>query len=181
MDLIEHLTSEHRDAERLLKQLKDTEPGSARDALVDELTTALQTHMAVEEQFLYPIVADTLGQEPEEEAETEHTLAREGLGKLDELRAEPGFGAAVDMVEAGIAHHVKEEEHEIFPKLRAQAADEVAQLDPEECEAAVKRGASGSSTVDLTKDELYQQAQEADIPGRSSMTKDELAQALAAR
>lgn len=30
----------------------------------------------------------------------------------------------------------------------------------------------------LTKDELYEMAQEHDIPGRSSMTKDELIQAL---
>jgi hypothetical protein len=33
----------------------------------------------------------------------------------------------------------------------------------------------------LTKDELYARAQEADIPGRSEMTKDELAKALTAR
>lgn len=29
-----------------------------------------------------------------------------------------------------------------------------------------------------TKDELYEQAQELDIPGRSTMTKDELQQAI---
>lgn len=32
---------------------------------------------------------------------------------------------------------------------------------------------------DLTRDELYARAQEADIPGRSEMTKDELLKALA--
>ena len=36
-----------------------------------------------------------------------------------------------------------------------------------------------SRLEDLTKDELYARAQEADIPGRSDMTKDELLQALA--
>jgi iron-sulfur cluster repair protein YtfE (RIC family) len=176
MDLIDQLTSEHREAENLLARLKETDPGSARDQLVDELTAALRTHMAVEERFVYPVVAETLGEEPEEEAEVEHQLAREGLQKLDQLRSEPGFGAAVDMVEAGIAHHVQEEEKEIFPKLRQEAADQIAELDPEECKSAV-----ASDTIDLTKEELYRQAQKADIDGRSSMTKEELAQALADR
>ena len=35
-----------------------------------------------------------------------------------------------------------------------------------------------SSLEDLTKEELYQRAQEADIPGRSEMSKDELIAAL---
>jgi hypothetical protein len=41
-------------------------------------------------------------------------------------------------------------------------------------EAQVKAGSSG----ELTKDELYEKAKQADIPGRSQMTKDELAEAV---
>ncbi len=78
------------------------------------------------------------------------------------------------MLEAGIAHHVHEEESEIFPKLRKTAAAQIAQLDPDECKTAVE-----NDPVDLTREELYRRAQEADIPGRSSMTKDELAESLA--
>src|SRR5690349_20788640 len=137
MNLLDQLTTEHREAEELLARLKDTDPGAERDELIEQLTGALRTHMAVEEQFVYPVVADTLGHETEEEAEVEHQLAREGLAKLDELRAAPGFGAVVDMVEAGIAHHVDEEENEVFPKLRDQAATKIDQLDPTECKAAV--------------------------------------------
>jgi iron-sulfur cluster repair protein YtfE (RIC family) len=174
MDVLEHLTEEHRKAERLMEQLEKTDPGSTRDRLVGELTDALRTHMAVEERFLYPIVVEAMGAEPETEAEVEHDLAREGLAKLTELRHEPGFGAALDMVKAGIAHHVEEEEHEIFPELRKKAAAQLAALDPEELEQEV--GTDGS---DQTKEELYQKAREAGIPGRSTMTKDELAEAVA--
>jgi len=174
MDMLDELMAEHREAEDLLSRLKATEPGPERDELVDELTSALRSHMAVEEQFVYPIVADAMGQEPEEEAEVEHQLARDGLDKLEQLRAEPGFGAAVDMVEAGIAHHVHEEEHEIFPTLRNEARPEIAALDLADCHAKV----AANAVIDLTKEELYRRAQEADIPGRSSMSKDELADAL---
>jgi hypothetical protein len=38
-------------------------------------------------------------------------------------------------------------------------------------------GASGT-LIDLTKEELYEKAREANIAGRSSMTKDELIDAL---
>ncbi len=133
--------------------------------------------MAVEEQFLYPIVQRVLGDEPEEEAENEHMLAREGLEKLSQLVSEPGFGAAVEMLQGGIGHHVKEEEQEIFPKLRREVGDEVAALDPDELEQRVKVE-SDDGSPDVTKDDLYQRAQELDIPGRSQMTKDELVQAL---
>lgn len=174
MDLIEHLIAEHREAEGMLAQLKDTEPGSERDQLTDQLADALRTHMAVEERFLYPIVTETLGAEPKEEAEVEHELARDALVKLTLVRAKPGFGAAVDMLEAGIAHHVHEEESEMFPKLRESAKAQIEQLDPNECKAAVE-----NDPVDLTKEELYRRAQDADIPGRSSMTKEQLAESLA--
>ena len=37
-----------------------------------------------------------------------------------------------------------------------------------------------SNLEDMTKDQLYERAQEADIPGRSEMTKGELIEALRA-
>ena len=176
MDVLDHLTEEHRKVELLIAQLKGTDPGDQRDRLVDDLIAALSTHMAVEERFLYPIVAEVGEDEMEHEGENEHDLAREGLAKLDALRKEPGFKAALDMVEAGIGHHVKDEEEEVFPTLREKAASRIAALDPDELEAEVD-----DDTTDLTelsKDELYAKAQEADVPGRSSMTKDELAEAV---
>jgi hypothetical protein len=39
-------------------------------------------------------------------------------------------------------------------------------------------GGDGEDLLDLTKEELYERAKEADIPGRSKMNKEELAQAL---
>lgn len=168
MDVIEHLTEEHRKAEQLMQQLGASEPGAERDRLIGELEEALTVHMAVEEEFLYPIVAEVIGSEDAEEADAEHDLARDGLATLREMASQPGFGAAVDMLKGGIGHHVEEEEQELFPKLRAEAGDRIAGLDPEKLEAL----------AGATRDELYEQAKAKGVEGRSTMTKAELADAV---
>jgi hemerythrin superfamily protein len=168
MDLLDQLTKEHREAERLLDKLAGSDEGPERDETIAQLVTALTKHMDVEETRVYPIVRERIGTEENEEAQTEHNLAREGLQKLQELAKAPGFGAAVDMVKGGISHHVKDEEKEMFPKLRKEAtADELA-LQP--------------ADIDLeaaSRDELYELASAAGIEGRSSMSKDQLKRALA--
>ena len=85
---------------------------------VEKLDAALQLHMEVEEKFVYPVVERVIGDEEAEEANIEHGLARDGLAELTKLVDEPGFGAAVAMLTAGIKHHVKEEERELFPELK---------------------------------------------------------------
>ena len=120
-DPVTLLKQDHREAKQLLKRLTTMRPGKRRKQTVTKLTQALQLHMQLEERLVYPLVRTDVGVEPVEEAAVEHGLARDGLRKLNELTDAPGFGAAVAMVTAGINHHVKEEEHEVFPKLKREA------------------------------------------------------------
>jgi hemerythrin superfamily protein len=118
-DPIAMLKKDHREVEELLTKLQDSkQPGTRRRGLVDKVVQGLTLHMEMEERVLYPVVARELGAEPAEEAEIEHRLAREALTHLQQMSDEPGFGAVVDMLKAGIKHHVKEEEKEIFPQLK---------------------------------------------------------------
>jgi hemerythrin-like domain-containing protein len=119
-DPIAILKRDHREAAAMLKELADSKPGAARRRTTDKLIAALKLHMAIEEELLYPLVAKLVGRDEEAEAETEHKLAREGLAKMSQLVAAGGYGAAVAMVTAGIKHHVKEEETEIFPELKSK-------------------------------------------------------------
>ena len=112
------LKKDHREVEAMLKTLAASNPGTRRRATVDKLDVALSTHMRIEEADVYPLVAELVGEDDAEEAGIEHGLAREGLAKIHELVDEPGFGAAVAMLTAGIKHHVKEEEQEMFPALK---------------------------------------------------------------
>jgi len=120
-DPIALLKADHREAAAMLKTLGQSEkPSATRRRTTAKLVAALQLHMQIEESLVYPLVAQRVGKEEEEEAEIEHRLARDGLSQLSELVGEPGFGAAVAMVTAGIKHHVKEEETELFPALKAK-------------------------------------------------------------
>ena len=100
------LKADHREAEKLLTKLADSDEGTERQEMVDELTMKLTAHMELEETIVYPSVREAVGQEDEEEAEVEHRLAREGLQKLQSMVDVPGFGAAVEMLKGGDYYRV---------------------------------------------------------------------------
>ncbi len=128
-DPIAILKRDHREAAAMLKQLADSKPSATRRKVTDKLVAALTLHMSIEEDLVYPLIAARVGKEEEHEAEIEHGLARDGLAKMTELVDEPGYGAAVAMVTAGIKHHVKEEETEVFPELKSKLdRDELVEL-----------------------------------------------------
>ena len=117
-DPVAILKRDHREVAQMLKTLDASKPGARRRQTVDKLTQALELHMEIEERDIYPVVQRVVGKEEAEEAGIEHRLAREGLSEVRRLVDEPGFGAAVAMLTAGIRHHVKEEETEVFPELK---------------------------------------------------------------
>jgi hemerythrin superfamily protein len=160
--LLDTLERQHREVEALFKKLEKAEAEDEQTTLVQTLDESLTEHMQIEENEVYPELA-SLDAEMGQEAEIEHSLARDGLSTLKSLIGQPGFGAAVAMLQAGIEHHVEEEENEAFPKLRKAMG-------------APAKGSSGDD--EPTRDELYQQAQEQGIEGRSNMTKAELADAV---
>lgn len=113
------LKADHREVERLLKRLADTDEGRERNELANEVAMKLTAHMEIEESIVYPPVSEEVGEEDREEAEIEHRLARQGLETVMSMLEQPGFGAAVQMLLGGISHHVEEEESELLPELRS--------------------------------------------------------------
>ncbi len=169
------LESDHRQVEQLLHQLDESEEGPERQRLVENLKAALSLHMEFEEAHIYPLTREILDDETVEEADTEHALAREGLGKLSQLVSEPGFGAAVAMVEGGIKHHVEEEEDEIFPAMRRDLDhQQQAELSRRLVDSKREAGLLADSLDHATKDDLVDIATELGLDVKSSMTKAEL-------
>jgi iron-sulfur cluster repair protein YtfE (RIC family) len=182
VDVTKILESDHRKVEKLFGKIEKVD-GDERRPLIDELTTALRGHMELEEQVVYPAMQPVTGHEQVEEGNAEHKLARKGLDDMVAMAPdEPGFGAALDSVKAGISHHVDEEENDVFPKLRKDGSSVLEKMATPFMKKRLELGLpiDASALEDAsTKDELLAEANAASIDGASSMTKTELAKALA--
>ena len=172
------LELDHRHVEALLEQLADSEEGSERERLVSDLEVSLTAHMTFEEAAIYPLVVQEIDAESAEEAENEHALAREGLVKVREFIAQPGFGGAIEALKGGITHHVDEEEGEMFPKLRNGTDADVQQRLAADLIAAKKAAGLPVVPPEATKEQLVDMARDLDIDGRSTMDRDQLIEAV---
>jgi hemerythrin superfamily protein len=190
-DAVTLIKNDHRLMEQLFAQLR-TGKGDRR-ALVTEIEARLSAHARAEEAEVYPAIAKKAGEKGEVEHGTyEHLEAEHMLRKVVNLIDSPHFDQAVEEFIAAVDHHVQEEESEILPALakaadkktldRLGAAFERARLDElstsgyEPPPEFAQSGAEG--IAEATRDELYEKAKKAGIPGRSQMNKQDLIQAL---
>jgi len=192
-DVVTLIQDDHRLVESLFQRLQDDE--GDRRALVDEVAARLTAHARAEEEEVYPALTRA---DPDEEDEVEHAYHEHDeavhlLLKVVNLVESPHFRQALTELVDAVRHHVEEEESEVLPALRDAVDRETldrlgeafARVRAEALrEAGVEdvRPPSGPAPAgqleDATRDELYDLAKEAEIPGRSSMKKDELAEAL---
>jgi hemerythrin superfamily protein len=128
-DAIALLTQDHTDVKALFAEYKklcksDAADPSEKQALALEICAQLTAHSTVEEEIFYPATradeTDTLL----DEAEVEHASAKdlieqiEGMDPEDEL-----YDAKVTVLGEYIDHHVKEEQNELFPKVKKMGLD----------------------------------------------------------
>ena len=123
-DAIELLKQDHREVEALFKEFEKLEEDGA-EALEQVIVTActeLKIHDKLEAEVFYPAVREHADDEVEDllnEAEVEHTSVRsliqtiEGMAAGDEKR-----NAHFTVLMEYVKHHVKEEEKEMFPKVK---------------------------------------------------------------
>jgi hemerythrin superfamily protein len=121
-DVIDVLTTDHREASELVGQiLGSTDPGRRRD-LADMLIAELVRHSVAEEMFVYPAIRDHVagGQQMVDHDTTEHKQLETVMKRLEGTdAADPEFVGVVQDLERLLADHVRDEEAEQFPKLRA--------------------------------------------------------------
>jgi len=94
--------------------------------LCRKICTELKIHTQIEEEIFYPATREALPKEDDllDEAEVEHDGARKLIKELDAMQ--PGddlFDAKVTVLGEYIKHHVKEEQTEMFPKVRKTKLD----------------------------------------------------------
>ena len=126
LDAIALLKQEHRAVEALFDEFEDADE-SEQSELATRICQMLTVHAQIEEEYLYPQAKDALGDEEDElvyEAEIEHGSAKELIAKIEASTPEdPHFKPLVKVLSEYIKHHVKEEENELFPKVKKSDLD----------------------------------------------------------
>jgi hemerythrin-like domain-containing protein len=194
-DAVTLIKDDHRLLEDLFAHLQ-ADKGD-RQQLVEEITVRLTAHAEAEEQQVYPAVkkADPGQTDEVDHAYTEHAEAMHLLQKVRNLTGSPHFYEAVNAFVDAVRHHVDEEESDVLPALQ-QAVDAAtlkrlgaafaqdratilrrAGFDPGD-DLGAASGDDAAELTEATRDELYEMAKLAHIPGRSSMNKDDLVRAL---
>ena len=167
MDALELLISDHEKVRALFEQFKSAKEADDTERLGQlqrEIFTELEVHTGIEEDVFYP-EAKEAGEEAQE--------------LVNELTPDDAaWKAKMTVLIENVEHHADEEEEEMFPQLREVFGDERLQRMGEQLAEAKERRMSAAGSSDLTRDELYDKAKEQDVEGRSTMSKDELAEAV---
>lgn len=182
MDSITLLTADHNRVRGLFTRFHEAKESDDVDAmrrLADQIVTELEVHTRIEEEIFYP-EARELNDEIEEtvaEGIEEHHVVDVLMEELQGLTpGEEPWVAKVTVIIENVEHHASEEESELFPAVR-QAMDADAPADQARRLEARKAELGAPTVADkehLSVEQLQELAKEQEIPGRSSMDREEL-------
>ena len=120
-DVIDVLTTDHREATELIEQIRSTADPEQRRDLADSLISELVRHSVAEEMYVYPAMRDHLpnGDEAVEHDTSEHKELEALMKQLEASDAgSQEFTQTVDEIAAALRDHIQDEEQEQFPALR---------------------------------------------------------------
>jgi hemerythrin superfamily protein len=129
------LKKQHRQVEKLFKEVEKTEDPKQRRKLMEQIADDLKMHTQIEEEIFYPAVREVGTAKAEEmidEAFEEHHVVDLVLAELPQVDPEDErFEAKMTVLSELVKHHVEEEEEEMFPmaekKLGAERIKELGQ------------------------------------------------------
>lgn len=128
-DAIELLKADHKEVKQLFKDYEKLISSQGDDeekqALATKICTLLTVHATIEEEIFYPATrASIQAQDLLDEAEVEHAGAKDLIAQIQGMQAgDPLYDAKVTVLGEYIDHHVKEEEGEMFPKVKKSNLD----------------------------------------------------------
>jgi len=179
MDAIKLLLNDHREMRGYIHDFRQGRDLDAKTKAFAGLVDELDHHTEVEEQVFYPDVRQAV---PDTEDIVEEGIEEHHVGDLiveEAQKLSPDdeqWDAKVTVLCENVEHHIDEEEEELFDQVRKALPNQHLQELGSRMEAFLTRYRLERKTVD----ELRSDAADLDIEGRSSMTKDQLVEALVA-
>jgi hypothetical protein len=128
-DALALLTSDHEEVKQLFESyealVEDDEGEDEKQALAQEICSMLTIHATIEEEIFYPAAREGLDdQSLLDEAEVEHASAKDLIAQIEDMQPDDAlFDAKMKVLGEYVAHHVTEEEEELFPEVRSAGLD----------------------------------------------------------
>jgi hemerythrin-like domain-containing protein len=126
-DAAKLLTEDHRKVQKMFQEFKklgddDTEE---KEELVRTACTELTIHAMIEEEIFYPALRGEIKDSSLlDEANVEHTVAKQLIGELEEMTPdEELYDAKFTVLGEYVNHHIAEEEKELFPQAKRAKVD----------------------------------------------------------
>jgi hemerythrin-like domain-containing protein len=126
-DAAKLLTEDHRKVQKMFQEFKklgddDTEE---KEELVRTACTELTIHAMIEEEIFYPALRGEIKDSSLlDEANVEHTVAKQLIGELQEMTPdEELYDAKFTVLGEYVNHHIAEEEKELFPQAKRAKVD----------------------------------------------------------
>ncbi|GAA5133277.1 hemerythrin domain-containing protein [Pseudonocardia adelaidensis] len=120
-DVVDELTTDHREALGLLDRIAASTGAVERRDLADTVIAEVVRHAVAEEMYVYPAVREHV---PDGEKEVEHDIEEhkeleETMKRLESVDAtDPRFDELVRTMTEQLRHHAHDEEANQFPQLR---------------------------------------------------------------
>jgi hemerythrin superfamily protein len=123
MDAITLLKDDHKTVEGLFKRFESLgdRAYATKRKVADQIIRELSVHAQIEEQIFYPEVREAVEETEDQVLESleEHHIVKWTLSELEGMDPhDERFTAKVTVLMESVRHHVKEEETELFPKVR---------------------------------------------------------------
>jgi hemerythrin superfamily protein len=123
MDAVTLLKQDHKTVDELFTKFEQAGPRAfkTKRRLVDRVIEELSVHAAIEEQIFYPATREFVPEIEDHVLESleEHHIVKWTLSELEDLDpTDERFDAKVMVLIESVRHHVKEEERDMFPKVR---------------------------------------------------------------
>lgn len=124
-DAMAMLKADHKLVAGLFEEFEKTKSDARKTAIVAQICKELSIHAQIEEEIFYPAVKAALkDRELVPEATVEHAAVKDLVAAV---QGKAPFGemydAKVKVMAEFVKHHVKEEEKEMFPRVRKTTLD----------------------------------------------------------
>jgi len=119
------LRADHKLVSDLFAEVEKTRKPDKKQLLVEQICQELTIHATVEEEIFYPAVKKALkDDELVPEALVEHARLKALIAELEGAEGDDEmYDAHVKVLSEYVKHHVKEEQNEMFPKVKETDLD----------------------------------------------------------